>query len=73
MQLYLWKYGQWGDEPTIVLRTRRSLRAVHFHPNGAPLLLTAEVSATTVSPRSRSLKRREGVKSIGGTRIAVVA
>ncbi|KAG0454204.1 hypothetical protein HPP92_025508 [Vanilla planifolia] len=29
--------------PTIVLKTRRSLRAVHFHPHGAPFLLTAEV------------------------------
>ncbi|KAL5996818.1 hypothetical protein ACLOJK_007738 [Asimina triloba] len=30
--------------PTIVLKTRRSLRAVHFHPHGAPYLLTAEVN-----------------------------
>ena len=29
--------------PTIVLKTRRSMRAVHFHPHGAPLVLTAEV------------------------------
>jgi activator-of-BECN1-regulated-autophagy protein 1 len=31
-----------------VLKTRRSLRAVHFHPHGAPLLLTAEVSVRLV-------------------------
>ena len=30
--------------PRPVLRTKRSLRAVHFHPLGAPLLLTAEVN-----------------------------
>jgi activator-of-BECN1-regulated-autophagy protein 1 len=33
--------------PCIALRTRRSLRAVHFHPHGAPLLLTAEVNETS--------------------------
>ena len=30
--------------PLVVHKTRRSLRAVHFHPHGAPLMLTAEVS-----------------------------
>ncbi|KAA8550685.1 hypothetical protein F0562_002369 [Nyssa sinensis] len=30
--------------PAVVLKTRRSLRAVHFHPHGAPFLLTAEVN-----------------------------
>ena len=34
--------------PCISLRTRRSLRAVHFHPLGAPLLLSAEVNETSV-------------------------
>jgi hypothetical protein len=29
--------------PVVVHKTRRSLRAVHFHPHGAPLMLTAEV------------------------------
>lgn len=29
--------------PSIILKTRRSLRAVHFHPHAAPFLLTAEV------------------------------
>lgn len=45
LQLYIWQYTKEGDagHPIIVLRTRRSLRAVHFHPHAAPLLLTAEV------------------------------
>lgn len=45
-KLYIWQYTEKGEasQPTIVLRTRRSLRAVHFHPHGAPLLLTAEVN-----------------------------
>ena len=44
-QLFIWDYKRTGEasSPTIVLKTRRSLRAVHFHPHGAPLLLTAEV------------------------------
>ena len=36
-----------GSVPCISLRTRRSLRAVHFHPHGAPLILTAEVNETS--------------------------
>lgn len=45
-KLYLWNYNRSGEpsSPTIVLKTRRSLRAVHFHPHAAPLLLTAEVN-----------------------------
>ena len=31
----------------VVLKTRRSLRAVHFQPHGIPLLLTAEVLQLT--------------------------
>ncbi|MFS7975532.1 putative transcription factor WD40-like family [Helianthus anomalus] len=44
-KLYLWQYNSRGEttSPAIILRTRRSLRAVHFHPHAAPLLLTAEV------------------------------
>jgi hypothetical protein len=44
-QLFIWNYNRRGESsaPTIILRTRRSLRAVHFHPHGAPYLLTAEV------------------------------
>eukprot|EP00850_Spirogloea_muscicola_P014702 SM000107S14068 [mRNA] locus=s107:376089:382541:+ [translate_table: standard] len=45
-KLYIWQYTKEGDAaaPVIVLRTKRSLRAVHFHPQGGPLLLTAEVN-----------------------------
>jgi hypothetical protein len=50
--MYLWKYGaesvtaaqRLANRPVLMLKTRRSLRAVHFHPQGAPLILTAEVS-----------------------------
>ena len=43
LQLYMWEYGKEGVQPMVVLKTRRSLRAVHFQPHGVPLLLTAEV------------------------------
>ncbi|XP_071738137.1 uncharacterized protein [Rutidosis leptorrhynchoides] len=45
-KLYLWRYNNKGEtaSPAIVLRTRRSLRAVHFHPHSNPLMLTAEVN-----------------------------
>ncbi|OMO51442.1 hypothetical protein COLO4_37666 [Corchorus olitorius] len=45
-KLYIWQYNKKGESssPAIVLKTRRSLRAVHFHPHAAPFLLTAEVN-----------------------------
>eukprot|EP00250_Pteridium_aquilinum_P018279 c24019_g2_i1 orf=561-2570(+) len=46
-KLYIWKYSSQEEDrasATIVLRTRRSLRNVHFHPQAVPLLLTAEVN-----------------------------
>ncbi|KAA6427427.1 MAG: Transducin family WD-40 repeat family isoform 3 [Trebouxia sp. A1-2] len=47
-KLYMWQYTrqQQGEEgaPAVALKTRRSLRAVHFHPLGLPLVLTAEVN-----------------------------
>ncbi|ONK70843.1 uncharacterized protein A4U43_C04F2100 [Asparagus officinalis] len=46
-RLFMWHYNNRRGEsasPTSVLKTRRSLRAVQFHPFGAPLLLTAEVN-----------------------------
>lgn len=45
-KLYIWHYNKRGDthSPAIVLKTRRSLRAVHFHPHAAPFLLTAEAN-----------------------------
>lgn len=42
-KLYMWEYTVSGSPPVIVLRTRRSMRAVHFHPYGLPVVLTAEV------------------------------
>ncbi|KAG2302338.1 hypothetical protein Bca52824_030989 [Brassica carinata] len=44
-KLHMWHYNRSGEEstPILVLKTRRSLRAVHFHPHGAPFLMTAEV------------------------------
>ncbi|XP_059431933.1 uncharacterized protein LOC132165407 isoform X3 [Corylus avellana] len=45
-KLYIWQYNKRGEasSPAIVLKTRRSLRAVHFHPHAASFLLTAEVN-----------------------------
>lgn len=44
----MWQYTKQhqGEEgaPPVALKTRRSLRAVHFHPLGLPLVLTAEVN-----------------------------
>ena len=41
----MWEFAKEGVQPLVVLKTRRSLRAVHFQPHGVPLLLTAEVRA----------------------------
>ncbi|KAL1808600.1 hypothetical protein ACET3Z_025590 [Daucus carota] len=45
-KLYIWHYSGRVEtvSPSIILKTRRSLRAVHFHPHAAPFLLTAEVN-----------------------------
>jgi hypothetical protein len=58
-QLYIWDYSRGlpssteemdsnnGSETVgkvSILKTKRSLRAVHFHPFGVPLLLSAEVN-----------------------------
>lgn len=51
MQLYVWRYSHapngldpsQSESPVLLLKTKRSLRAVQFHPTGAPLMLTAEV------------------------------
>jgi hypothetical protein len=65
LQLYMWDYtrpraapvaaggaapgGGGGGQPHVALKTRRSLRAVHFHPHGRPLMLTAEVRCCSVA------------------------
>lgn len=52
-----------GDSsaPSICLRTRKSLRAVHFHPHGAPLVLTAEVNNPEQNDYPPSLAMALGV------------
>ena len=48
-QVYFWDYSKPSSStrphqnPSYILRTKRSLRALHFHPLGLPLILTAEV------------------------------
>ncbi|OEL27041.1 Activating molecule in BECN1-regulated autophagy protein 1, partial [Dichanthelium oligosanthes] len=44
-KLFIWDYnnGHAALNPPMILRTRRSLRAVQFHPHAAPYLLTAEI------------------------------
>ncbi|XP_050375456.1 uncharacterized protein LOC126792968 [Argentina anserina] len=59
-KLYIWHYNRRGDSPTIVLKTRRSLRAVHFHPHAAPFLLTAEVNDLDSSDSSMTLATSPG-------------
>eukprot|EP00257_Ricinus_communis_P016005 XP_015574047.1 uncharacterized protein LOC8265690 [Ricinus communis] len=61
-KLYIWQYNKRGEtsSPPHVLRTRRSLRAVHFHPHGAPLLLTAEVNDLDSSESSMTLATSPG-------------
>ncbi|RWR97276.1 WD40 repeat [Cinnamomum micranthum f. kanehirae] len=46
--------------PIIVLKTRRSLRAVHFHPHAAPFLLTAEVNDLDASDSPMTLATSPG-------------
>ncbi|OAY55461.1 uncharacterized protein LOC110611224 isoform X2 [Manihot esculenta] len=61
-KLYIWQYNNRGEtsSPAIVLKTRRSLRAVHFHPHGAPFLLTAEVNDLDSSDSSMTLATTPG-------------
>ncbi|KAJ4832304.1 hypothetical protein Tsubulata_008651 [Turnera subulata] len=61
-KLYIWHYNKKGEasSPTIVLKTRRSLRAVHFHPHGAPFLLTAEVNDLDSSDSSMTRATSRG-------------
>ncbi|XP_073012065.1 uncharacterized protein [Typha latifolia] len=61
-KLYIWKYNRRGEasSPTIILKTRRSLRAVHFHPHAAPFLLTAEVNDLNSSDSPLTLATSSG-------------
>lgn len=50
-QVYIWEYLEPGEHPpTYILKTRKSLRALHFHPTGLNLLLTAEVRSRGEPP-----------------------
>nr|GMD59819.1 flagellar wd repeat-containing protein pf20 [Ipomoea batatas] len=61
-KLYIWHYNRRGESssPAIILKTRRSLRAVHFHPHAAPFLLTAEVNDLDSSDSSMTLATSPG-------------
>lgn len=61
-KLYIWNYNKRDDSsfPAIILKTRRSLRAVHFHPHGAPYLLTAEVNNIESADSPLTLARSSG-------------
>ena len=43
-----------------VLKTRRSMRAVHFHPHGLPVVLTAEVQDPSPTPELPATLTEEG-------------
>ncbi|XWS39104.1 hypothetical protein CRYUN_Cryun18bG0021600 [Craigia yunnanensis] len=61
-ELYIWHYNWRGEtsSPAIILKTRRSLRAVHFHPYVAPFLLTAEVNDLDSSESSMTVATSPG-------------
>lgn len=59
-KLYMWEYTIPGVAPSIVLRTRRSMRAVHFHPHGLPLILTAEVQDPSPTSHLSHMLTEEG-------------
>ncbi|OMO95289.1 hypothetical protein COLO4_16009 [Corchorus olitorius] len=61
-KLYIWHYDRRGEtsSPAIILKTRRSLRAVHFHPYAAPFLLTAEVNDLDSSDSSMTVATSPG-------------
>ncbi|KAE8696805.1 Transducin family protein / WD-40 repeat family protein isoform 2 [Hibiscus syriacus] len=61
-KLYIWHYNRRGEtsSPSIILKTRRSLRAVHFHPYAAPFLLTAEVNDLVAPDSSMTVASSPG-------------
>ncbi|CAL0303341.1 unnamed protein product [Lupinus luteus] len=56
-KLYMWHYnnGDKASTPVSVLKTRRSLRAVHFHPHVARYILTAQVNDLDCSDTSMTV------------------
>ncbi|TVU11197.1 hypothetical protein EJB05_44768, partial [Eragrostis curvula] len=61
-KLFIWDYNKRGEafNPPMILKTRRSLRAVHFHPHGAPYLLTAEVNNLDLGDSTLTLAKSSG-------------
>lgn len=59
-KLYMWEYAAQGKLPVIVLKTRRSMRAVHFHPHGLPIVLTAEVQDPSATPELPATLTEQG-------------
>ncbi|KAL4443318.1 hypothetical protein ABPG75_011055 [Micractinium tetrahymenae] len=59
-KLYMWEYTTQGKLPVIVLKTRRSMRAVHFHPHGLPIVLTAEVQDPSPTPQLPATLTEQG-------------
>ena len=55
------------DATQVLLRTRRSLRVVHFHPTGMPLLMTAEVCDMDSSSMTHGLTRDTSDNALLGT------
>jgi len=54
-RVYVWNYLKPSKSPAVhVLKSKRSLRAVHFHPAGKNLLLTAEVMERRTSSASQA-------------------
>lgn len=72
-RLYIWRYNEKGDTstPIIILRTRRSLRAVHFHPLASPILLTAEVNDLDAADSSMAVASSQYLPYLPGSGIPV--
>lgn len=72
-RLYIWRYNEKGDTsaPIIILRTRRSLRAVHFHPHTSPILLTAEVNDLDAADSSMAVASSQYLPYLPGSGIPV--
>lgn len=72
-RLYIWRYNEMGDTsaPISILRTRRSLRAVHFHPHASPILLTAEVNDLDAADSSMAVASSQYLPYLPGSGIPI--
>ncbi|CAN6204086.1 unnamed protein product [Urochloa humidicola] len=71
-KLFIWDYNNRALDPPMILRTRRSLRAVQFHPCAAPYLLTAEVhdrdsEYSTMTPALMKNYALRGIPPLGNS------